>query len=448
MSFNLDDTILDENELNEISDTLLAVKLNKQPPIEPFLDVVYKYIRENNRVIYGGTAYNRLLLNVKAEGIYNKREIPDLDFLSPEAQLDAQRIADIFKEKGHRVKVREGIHEGVFRVDVDTYQICDMSQIDDFDELEYVEIDNLRYVSDHFLKMSDMYELSSPANYYRWAKVSSRIPKLLNAYPVEETQTFNKVFKSWTPDFSCLYKAKTLEFAAKKQNHITLSGPFVHKLYADYYGVDTGELNLDIPVLCIQQTSESLIGEYINFISNKEIIITKNEDNFDESIDRDFEDFLKNEDSPKNETKQKGGFLYKKPKTKIKQEIVQETWKLKFPTKAKIVKISEGSKPLCIFLLWRVCQPNVVISGYKCVVFPYLMAELYAGVISDEENRQYYRYLASAIWNSRIKKIKEKPQDPVSRIFYSKCTGTRINDLYDVNKKRILGQYMYSYVPK
>jgi len=140
---------------------------------------------------YGGTAINNIL--PENQQFYNKAtEIPDYDFFSPNAIIDAKRLADIYYKAGFdEIEAKAGIHFGTYKVFVNFIPIADITQLTPvvFNSLknDSIKINEIHYVPANFLRMSAYLELSRPdGDIGRWEKVSKRLVLLNKYYPIKE----------------------------------------------------------------------------------------------------------------------------------------------------------------------------------------------------------------------------------------------------------------------
>ena len=162
----------------------------RNPEIREAIEVVYKFIQNDDVILYGGTAINNLL--PVAEQFYDpKTSIPDYDMFSETPQLHAMIIADLLKEANiHEIEVRPGVHMGTFKIFANYTAVADVTFLDSdiFDRMwnDSIERDKVMYSNPNFLRMSMYLELSRPrGDVSRWTKVFKRLTLLNKAYPIE-----------------------------------------------------------------------------------------------------------------------------------------------------------------------------------------------------------------------------------------------------------------------
>ena len=158
--FNRQDLIDKELEILrkavDKADKITAKKIADNPFIKKIVGIVETFIKENERICYGGTAINNILPHY--DQFYDKQfEIPDYDFFSPNAIKDAKELADIYINAGFdEVEAKAGIHIGTYKVFVNFIPIADITQMEKiiYDSLENDKIDLLIFVTPKILKVS------------------------------------------------------------------------------------------------------------------------------------------------------------------------------------------------------------------------------------------------------------------------------------------------------
>ena len=91
--------------------------------------IIKNYIEKNKRVIYGGYAYNELIINKnEKDRIYSKEgiELADIEFYSYEPIIDLVNIGNELKDLGYKnIQVKSATHLETFTLFVDFYVYCD-----------------------------------------------------------------------------------------------------------------------------------------------------------------------------------------------------------------------------------------------------------------------------------------------------------------------------------
>lgn len=174
-----------EEAADRVSDFFEEKRVQEDPNIDRILDIVRQFIRDNNLVLYGGTAINALLPPDAQFYDYSK-EVPDYDFYSPDAKNDAKRLADILYQAGFKdANARSGIHEGTYKVSADFQQVADITQMDPdiFKQIDIVQLpDGMSYSGPLWLRVDIYKQLAEiQGQQSRWPKVWKRL-QLLNRY--------------------------------------------------------------------------------------------------------------------------------------------------------------------------------------------------------------------------------------------------------------------------
>lgn len=151
-------------------------------------DVVYQFIKENKRKIYGGTAQNALISHKnKNDAFYTEDDILDIDFYSPDPIGDMKKIANMLFDKGYKfVEGSEGMHEETYKVFVNHANVADITYVPKniYYRIPFVEIDGINYAHPSFI-MLDMYRMLTEPYFSsrRWEKTFPRIYLLQKHYP-------------------------------------------------------------------------------------------------------------------------------------------------------------------------------------------------------------------------------------------------------------------------
>ena len=150
------------------------------PEIIRAIEVVENFLRKRHRLCYGGQAINAHL--PKAYQFYNPEySIPDYDFFTPSQKSDILFLVKELRAAGFMdIYVREGMHEGTFKIYVEYVPVADMTAIDPalyriLSRREY-RLNGISYLDTNTLRMMMYLELSRPAGEVsRWGKVYERL---------------------------------------------------------------------------------------------------------------------------------------------------------------------------------------------------------------------------------------------------------------------------------
>ncbi len=155
--------------------------------IGEIISIIEDFLRDTQRICYGGTAINNTL--PKNLQFYDyTREIPDYDFYSPKPIQDCIDLVNIFMESGYpNAEARaSNVHKGTFKVFVNNIPVADINYMDGklYNSLHKhaVEIDGIFYAPIEFIRRNMFLELSRPkGEVSRWEKVVKRL-NLFNSY--------------------------------------------------------------------------------------------------------------------------------------------------------------------------------------------------------------------------------------------------------------------------
>jgi hypothetical protein len=167
--------------------TKSVISLNKEAIL--IISIVEEFLRDKHRIIYGGAAINALM-PTELKFYDPKTDLPDYDFLTPDALSDCRQLVERYKEAGFKdVEVNLGVHEGTYKVFVDYRAAADVTEIPRgiYDKLlKKSRIkDGLTCAPPDWLRMSIYLELSRPAgNVSRWEKVFRRLQLLNKVHPL------------------------------------------------------------------------------------------------------------------------------------------------------------------------------------------------------------------------------------------------------------------------
>ncbi len=240
------------------------------------IEVVKKFIIDNNLIVYGGTAID-YALRLHGDKIYadDMLAVPDLDFYSPENVEHAYQLADILFAHGWKeARAINALHMLTMKVDVrDNHWVADISYVPKsiFDGLPTVIYEGMRCIHPHFQRI-DMhsaltYPYDSPPRevvFNRWAKDVKRFNHLNQYYPIswpKDTLPSNKLTLTTRK-----YPLAGFAAYALMYNYYKLAGGTSHEhiLAADFVVTKQGEntkatfdtydliefIHFDVPAAC------------------------------------------------------------------------------------------------------------------------------------------------------------------------------------------------------
>jgi len=241
------------------SDAIKKDKLIRSDDIDKIIKILEKFLSKKKLICYGGTAINNIL-PPSAQFYDRDMDIPDYDFYSPNALLDAKELADIYYKEGYKeIEAKSGVHYGTFKVYVNFIPIADVTYLEReiFYNLkeEAVIIDGIYYCPPNFLRMNMYLELSRPmGDTSRWEKVLKRLILLTQYYPLK----FKKgcAEKQYQRNIDSVIKSKENIFTEVKEilvkQDVVFFGGFAASLYSKYMDTKNKitEKVPDFDVLC------------------------------------------------------------------------------------------------------------------------------------------------------------------------------------------------------
>jgi len=183
------------DKLDQIVDEATIIK---RKTLEPTLDeckqvkeVINDFIMKKKRIVYGGTAYNTLIIQKsKKDAIYGPNECKDVEFYSPKPIEDAMELANILHEKNFKfVQVRQAMHAETYTLFVNFEQYCDVSYMPSniFLNMPVSTIDGINYSHPTWILVDILRQYNDPiTSYWRLKdKTFFRANVLLKHYPLE-----------------------------------------------------------------------------------------------------------------------------------------------------------------------------------------------------------------------------------------------------------------------
>ncbi len=183
------------DKLDEIVEEATNIK---RKTLEPTLDeckqvkeVINDFIMKKKRIVYGGTAYNTLIIQKsKKDAIYGQNECKDVEFYSPKPIEDIMELADILHEKNFKfVQVRQAMHAETYTLFVNFEQYCDVSYMPSniFLNMPAITIDGILYSHPSWILVDILRQYNDPiTSFWRLKdKTFFRANVLLKHYPLE-----------------------------------------------------------------------------------------------------------------------------------------------------------------------------------------------------------------------------------------------------------------------
>ena len=217
-------------------------KLPDRDDVNKIVEIVLDFVKDKKRKIYGGFGLNAIIKSKnKNDAFYADDEIPDIDTYSPTPIEDLVEICDILYSRGFTdVFGTEAFHEGTYKIFTKGYNAIDLSYVPKliYDNIPYVEIDNVRYTAPSFISIDFYRILSEPLfSSWRWEKVFKRLYLLQKYYPIKKIPNDdNMMSKVFNYKFSEENKNKiteTIEEFIVNNDRIYLFGDFAYNLLVD-----------------------------------------------------------------------------------------------------------------------------------------------------------------------------------------------------------------------
>jgi hypothetical protein len=162
--------------------------------------IIKNYIEKNKRVVYGGYAYNELIINKnEKDRIYSKDglELADIEFYSYEPIIDLVNIGNELKDLGYKnIQVKSATHLETFTLFVDFLQYCDATYMPSnlFHRMPLFQFGKLKLAHPKFILIDILRMYNDPiTSYWRIEKNFKRAIQLLKYYPLETKGNFTKI---------------------------------------------------------------------------------------------------------------------------------------------------------------------------------------------------------------------------------------------------------------
>jgi len=170
-----------------------VVKTTYEPTVDEFNDVIKvieEFIKKKDRIIYGGTALNRLVVNKnKNDAIYGEFDTPDIEFYSPEPLVDLKEVCDLLHSRKFKyVQGAQAQHGDTYKMHVNFLDIGDISYVPAFiyNKMPTIKIDGIRYIHPKFMYIDYLRMYTDPLmSFRRLEKAVPRGMKLIKNYPLE-----------------------------------------------------------------------------------------------------------------------------------------------------------------------------------------------------------------------------------------------------------------------
>lgn len=192
-----------ENNIDKIYDNSVKATYDILEPkqLEYFQvkDIIRTFIKNNKRVVYGGTAYYEIIKNnKKIENIYKPWERYDIEFYSPTPIKDMINLCNIlYKEKFNYVVGRQSQHHETYTIFVNFVQYCDITYMPKiiYDNIDHILIDDIAYIHPNLILIDIFRIYTDPlTSYWRLNKVVKRMKLLLSSYKYDFSKTSSLIY--------------------------------------------------------------------------------------------------------------------------------------------------------------------------------------------------------------------------------------------------------------
>lgn len=203
-------TLYDDDKSTELSthinDILKEVAKKRYELLDPpkvtrdeVMQIMFNYIKEHKRKIYGGWALNELIKKKNPkDAFYEEFDVPDIEFYSYEPLQDLINICDLLYEKKFKgVGGREAQHTETYTIFFDFEKRCDISYVPKFiyDNIPTINIDGILYVAPQFMIIDTLRAFTTPITSYglRLNKVFNRLRLMQKHYPIKDVPNYTPI---------------------------------------------------------------------------------------------------------------------------------------------------------------------------------------------------------------------------------------------------------------
>ena len=180
--YHKDDLAILKSNISTINNKLKIFRYNRINHNErkDIIEIIFKFIRDNNLKIYGGYCLNLLL----DKSIYDKYDIFDIDIYTPQPIKHCTEIVDTLSEKYENVCIKEAMHKETFSLYINYEPYADITYMpyNIFNNLKFTKIDNIYCTDSHFIIIDYFRILNDPISYWKIEKTFERLIKLEQKY--------------------------------------------------------------------------------------------------------------------------------------------------------------------------------------------------------------------------------------------------------------------------
>jgi hypothetical protein len=246
----------------KIPDIVKEAQIKSMQIMEPTIDesravikVILDFIKEKQRIVYGGYALNELLIAKDPnDAIYTPYDINDIEFYSPTPVIDLMELCNtLYDAKFKHVQGRDAQHEETYSIFVNFELYCDITYVPTqlYYNIKKVNIDGINYVDPHFMLIDYLRMINDPmTSYFRLDKAFKRMYLLLKDYPIE---LYNNKLYPMKPNNIVANYIKLLDdeyLSSTGTMTILIAGIDAYNFYIQASGsVDKNSFMADVPYL-------------------------------------------------------------------------------------------------------------------------------------------------------------------------------------------------------
>ena len=273
-----------KDAIPKIKDEIQKIKLEKFEPtlkeINKVNSLVHKFIKNKNRIVYGGFAQNLLIkINNPDDQFYTELDTPDIEFYSPSPVEDIMELCDYLHKNGiKRINGQEGIHIETYKLFVNFTEYCDIGYMPEnvYNKVPTLTVNGFRIADPLFMTIDVFRVFSDPlTSYWRVEKSFLRNDLVLKYYPLPENNENQKIVHMNNKNFKILRFIRKSIF--RKMSTIIIIGYYAYNYYVKKSGLKNllvQDPNYDI--ISVNYASDvnyihkRLKKEYGKFINAKE----------------------------------------------------------------------------------------------------------------------------------------------------------------------------------